>query len=143
MLSGYSPSSRDALDLHPPKWQAMHLWQVFVNYVELFNKILHLPTTQIVIFEAIDNPSAAPADVHCLLFSVYFSALTAMTDDAVESTLGRRKREALSAFRRGLEISLAQANFLEAPTLMALQAMGLFLVSTPQPNIKHNLTSKA
>jgi hypothetical protein len=129
LLSGYSPPSVNSLDFHPPRWQSMQLWNVFVNYVDLFNKVLHIPTTQIVVFKAIEDPSSASADVKCLLFSLYFSAVTAMEDDAVISMLGYGKRRALSVFRRGLEISLAQADFLESPTLTALQAMGIFLVS--------------
>lgn len=128
LLSGYSPPSVNSLDLHPPKWQAMQLWQVFVNYVDLFNKVLHIPTTELVVFQAIEDPASASADVNCLLFSLYFSAVTAMEDDAVIGMLGYGKRRALSIFRRGLEISLVQADFLEAPTLTALQAMGIFLV---------------
>jgi hypothetical protein len=105
----------------------LQLWQTFVSVVELVNKVLHIPTTSLVVFKAIDNPAAAPPDVNCLMFSVYFSAVTAMTDDAVERLLGHRRRRALSTFRRGLEISLIQSNFLEAPSLTALQAMALFL----------------
>lgn len=106
----------------------MQLWQTFVNYVDPFNKVLHIPTTEILIFKAIEDPSSARADVNCLLFAVYFSAISAMEDDAVVSMLGHGKRRALSVFRRGLEISLVQADFLEAPTLTALQAMAIFLV---------------
>ncbi|KAB5583439.1 fungal-specific transcription factor [Coniochaeta sp. 2T2.1] len=127
LLSGYSPPCVNSLDMHPSKWQAMQLWQVFVSYVDMMNKVLHIPTTEIVVFKAIDDPSSAPADVNCLLFSVYFSAVTAMEDDAVVALLGQSKRRALSNFRRGLEVSLVQADFLEAPTLTSLQSMGIFL----------------
>ncbi|OIW27881.1 hypothetical protein CONLIGDRAFT_655572 [Coniochaeta ligniaria NRRL 30616] len=127
LLSGYSPTSANSLNLHPQKWQCMQLWTVFVNYVDLFNKVLHIPTAESVVYTAIEDPSSAGADVNCLLFSVYFSAVTAMEDEAVISLLGHGKRRALSVFRRGLEISLAQADFLEAPTLTGLQAMGIFL----------------
>ncbi|KAB5585678.1 fungal-specific transcription factor [Coniochaeta sp. 2T2.1] len=127
LLSGYSPPCVNSLDLHPSKWQAMQLWQVFVSYVDMMNKVLHIPTTEIVVFKAIDDPSSAPADVNCLLFSVYFSAVTAMEDDAAVALLGQSKRRALSNFRRGLEVSLVQADFLEAPTLTSLQSMGIFL----------------
>jgi hypothetical protein len=107
----------------------MQLWQVFVNYVDVLNKILHIPTVQIAVYKAIEDPPSAAADVTCLLFSVYFSAVTAMDDDAVINLLGHGKRQALSRFRRGLEISLVPAEFLEAPTLTSLQAMTIFLVS--------------
>lgn len=128
ILSGYSPPHTDSADLHPSKWQATQLWQVFVNYVDKFNKVLHIPTVQIVVYKAIEDPASAPADVNCLLFSVFFSAVTAMTDDQVMGTLGHAKRRALTIFRTGLELSLAQADFMEAPSLTALQAMGIFLV---------------
>lgn len=80
-------------------------------------------------FKAIDNLANTPADVNCLLFAVYFAAVTALPDNDVAGMLGWPKRKALTTFRRGLERSLMQANFLESPTLTSLQAMGLFMVS--------------
>lgn len=107
----------------------MQLWQVFVNNVDFFNKVLHIPTTQVVIYNAIEHPPSAPADVACLLFSVYFAAVTASENGAVIRMLGHGKPRALDIFRRGLELSLARADFLETPTLLSMQAMGIFLAS--------------
>lgn len=124
-----TPPGRAFLDLHPTKWQAMQLWEVYVKYVDGFNKILHIPTTQIDVFKAIENPLGAGADVNCLVFAIYFSSLTALTESAVLNMLGYSKRKALANFKRGLEHYLAQANFLESPNLTVLQALTLFLRS--------------
>jgi hypothetical protein len=111
----------------------MQLWEVFVKYVDIFNKVLHIPTTQVTVFQAIEDPLDAGAEVNCLLFAIYFSSVTALTDDAVVGILGYDKSKALRTFKKGLDLYLAQANFLESPTLTTLQAMALFIVRPLPP----------
>jgi len=171
---GYLPANFD--ELHPLTWQAMQLWQIFVQNVDpmvcssqscLFfsahskheslerefsccgfetvlqtvstqsltshircqNKILHIPTAQVTVYTAINRVSEASPAVCCLLFSIYFSAITTLTPEETKTLLRKDKSQALNEFRFGLETSLAKANFLENPTLLTLQALGLFLVS--------------
>ena len=115
-------------DLHPPLYQAMQLWNIFVQNVDPVNKFLHIPTAQIDVFTAMNNENCAQPDMHCFLFSVFFAATTALSPNDVTHLLGQDKKTALMRFKHGLEQSLAQANILETPSLKALQAIGLFLV---------------
>lgn len=129
ILSGPpGPLPSDPVDLQPPKPQAMQLWQIFVNNVEPFSKTLHVPTAQIGVFKAIENPRDAPGDANCLLFAIYFAAMTSITPAEATNLLGWDKMSALRTFKRGLELSLAQPNFLDEPTLISLQAMCIFFV---------------
>jgi len=139
VLSGPSPLLSSTQALQPSKRQAMQLWQVFVNNVDPFSKVLHLPTAQIGIFKAIEHPHEASGEANCLLFSIYFAAITSISADEVRNVLGWDKMNAISACKRGLEISLAQANFLAEPTFISLQAMCLFLVR-PHPSGYSSLT---
>lgn len=116
-------------ELHPPVYQAMQLWNVFVQNVEPVSKFLHIPTAQIDVFTAINSENSIPPDVHCFLFSIFFAATTAISPTDVMHILGIEKATALIRFKHGLEQALAQANILETPSLKALQAIGLFLVS--------------
>jgi hypothetical protein len=133
ILSSLNPHT-DIQKLHPPKWQAMQLWQAFVNNVDPLIKILHIPTAQITIFKAINNPGEASDEVNALLFSIYFAGTTSLLSDDVFNLLRQDKFTALSTFKQGLELSLAQANLLDNPTIILLQALTLFLVSTSSPN---------
>jgi hypothetical protein len=137
MLSNYSTThTREKTQcLHPSTWQATGLWQTFLQNVDNFNKVLHIPTAQVPVFTAINDPLRANAAVNALLFSIYFGAVISMTPDEVASILGQDKTSALDRFKLGLERSLVQSNFLEAPGLTALQALALFLVR-PSPRLR-------
>ncbi|KAL1864822.1 hypothetical protein VTK73DRAFT_5634 [Phialemonium thermophilum] len=126
---GDSPVPTTSRPLHPPKWQALQLWQVFLNNFESISKTLHVPTAQILVFQALDNPNDASGDANCLLFAVYFAAVTSLTGDEVEKLLDYDKRTALNAFKHGLEWSLVQSNFLEQPTVTSIQALMIFLTA--------------
>lgn len=130
-LLGMSPSPSIASllkDMQPPLYQAMQLWNVFVQNVDPVSKLLHIPTAQIDVFTMINNQYLGKPDMHCFLFSIFFAATTALSPSDVVHILGQDKANALNRFKYGLELSLADANILETPTLKALQALALFLV---------------
>lgn len=97
--------------LRPLTWQATQLWQIFVQNVNQMHKPLHIPTAQVVIYTAINELDEASPTVNCLLFNIYFAAVTSLPPDEVRHLLGKEKALALNWFRLVLETSLAQANF--------------------------------
>lgn len=106
---------------------------MFVHNVAPFCKILHIPTAQIGIFTAMENPREASEDTNCLLFAIYFAAITSIASTDVANLFGWDKMNALSTFKHGLELSLARTRFLDKPTITSLEAMCIFLVR-PQFN---------
>jgi hypothetical protein len=105
------------------------LWQAYVQNVDPQNKILHIPTAQVTIYEAINDPEQAPAEVKCLLFSIYLAAVTALSPSEAYCLLSRDKTSALETFRLGVEFALSAANVFEKPTFMGVQALGIYIVS--------------
>lgn len=114
---------------HPSRWHAMQLWQAFVTNVDPIAKILHIPTTQAIVFAAISNANHVDEDLSALLFSIYFAATTSLTSTDAANLLGQPKSTALNKFKQGLEHSLAGANILDTPSMKSLQAMTIYLVS--------------
>jgi hypothetical protein len=114
---------------HPTRWQAVQLWQVFVNNVDPLTKILHIPTAQPTVFEAINNPRGAARDVNALLFAIYFAATTSLQKEDVNHLLGQEKSVAIEVLKQGLEKALEHANLLDNPTLTSIQALAIYLVS--------------
>ncbi|KAE9363192.1 hypothetical protein N431DRAFT_490081 [Stipitochalara longipes BDJ] len=128
MLAQLRPPLLPSLnDLYPQKWQAMKLWQAYIQNVESQNKLLHIPTAQVTIYQAIHDPEQAPAEVKCLLFSIYFAAITTLSPSEAHALLSRDKVTSLDNFRLGLEISLSAANIFASPGIMGVQALGIFL----------------
>jgi hypothetical protein len=67
--------------------------------------------------------------VMALLFSIYFAAVTSLSSPEVQLVLGQDRQIALGRFKRGLEVSLQRASFLDSPTVTSIQAMSMYLVS--------------
>ena len=92
-------------------------------------KIFHLPTTHVIVYGAIKSVNEVDPKVNALLFSIYFAATASLSHSSLVEILGKNKITALNDFKRGLEQSLAAANFLDTPNLMTLQAITLYIVS--------------
>ncbi|KAJ5849784.1 hypothetical protein N7455_009640 [Penicillium solitum] len=118
----------DAISLFPSRGQATHLWQVFLNNVDVLLKVLHIPTTQPAVFAAINNPKAASKDLNALLFSIYFAAVTSLRQADSHMIFGEDRQSVLKRFQRGLEVSLHSAAFLDSPTIVSLQAISIYLL---------------
>jgi hypothetical protein len=114
--------------LYPQKWQALKLWEAYLQNVESQNKLLHIPTAQVAIYQAIHDPETAPAEIRCLLFAIYFAAIISLLPSEVAGILSQDKVTALDNIRLGLELSLSAANFFNKPDLVGVQALGIYLV---------------
>lgn len=129
LISNPLLSTTDVSSGFPSRRQATQLWQIYLNNVDPLIKILHIPTTKPVIFAAINDPKQAPPDVIALLFSIFFAAVASSGSPEAHIILGHDRQSALRTYKRGLEISLHMASFLDSPTIRALQAMALYQVN--------------
>lgn len=115
----------DPNELFPSRWEGVFLWQTFLSRVETFVKVIHVPTAQSHIFAAINRPESARADLRALVFAICFAATTALlSDDTHNEVLHANLRR----YQQGMELSLYHSEFLEAPTLISLQAMVIYQV---------------
>ncbi|CAI7628131.1 unnamed protein product [Penicillium glandicola] len=113
----------DSQDLFPSCWQATSLWQTFLGRVDPLIKVLHVPTVQSRIFAAINRPDSVRADERALLFAVLFAATTTLLSDDTQNEVLHAD---LRRYQHGIELSLYQSEFLDAPTLTSLQAMVIY-----------------
>ncbi|ROW02361.1 hypothetical protein VSDG_02597 [Cytospora chrysosperma] len=74
-------STTPVTDFHPPGVQVLQLWQIYLEKVNPLLKITHTPTIQGQLVEAAANPAKIPKPLEALMFSIYFIAITAMTDE--------------------------------------------------------------
>ncbi|KAI8175708.1 C6 transcription factor asaR [Colletotrichum sp. SAR 10_75] len=112
--------------LHPEKSAAIRLWTNYVNNIEPYVKILHVPTDEATVYSTIAEHHRAKAEHLALCFAIYFVSV-AVPDGA--DRRGRKERTlSLHQFKKGLEQALSHANFLERPTIVLLKALGIYLV---------------
>ncbi|KAJ5887526.1 hypothetical protein N7495_007567 [Penicillium taxi] len=90
--------------LFPSRGNATFLWQSYLNNVDVLLKVLHIPTTQPIIFAAINNTKHVAPDQIALLFSIYYAAVTSLRTEAVQLIFKEDRQSVLERFQRGLEL---------------------------------------
>ncbi|KAF7558192.1 hypothetical protein G7Z17_g121 [Cylindrodendrum hubeiense] len=118
----------------PPKLAAMQLWRIYVDNVDPCSKVLHIPTDEIAIYTAIDNPNNTSTEVLAVCCAVYFSATVSLDPSEVASILEGEKYTWLQRFKKGIEQGFAHSEFLEAPTVVLLQALAIYLAAVRVQN---------
>ncbi|KAK8147642.1 hypothetical protein G3M48_001255 [Beauveria asiatica] len=107
---------------------ALELWRIFTQDVDPSMKILHIPTAEVLFFEAIREPETVSKDASVILRAVYFAAAATMEDHDTQHVLGLDRCEALSLFESQFQQSLYAADILEHPTFLLLQGLAIYLV---------------
>ncbi|KAM3469213.1 hypothetical protein MY8738_010155 [Beauveria namnaoensis] len=108
---------------------ALELWRIFTQNVDPSMKILHIPTAEVLFFEAIREPEAVSKDASVTLCAVYFAAAATMEDHDTQHVLGLGRLEALSLFESQFQQSLYAADILEHPTFLLLQGLAIYLTA--------------
>ncbi|KAM0431378.1 hypothetical protein ACHAPT_005355 [Fusarium lateritium] len=128
ILSSPSLSQHPSI-FHPDKPIAVELWNRYIDNVEgcLGLRILHIPTDEIKVYSAIQNPTRAAFDDLALCFAIYFAATVSLEEPQIQSMLLLDKPRQLQLFKFGLEQSFAQGDFLDRPTMTGLRAFAIYL----------------
>ncbi|KAM5356742.1 hypothetical protein ACJ41O_003388 [Fusarium nematophilum] len=116
-------------DLVPLPVQVFRLWQVFIERVNPITKLIHVPTLQPVIIEAVTNHTHVSSKSRALLFAIYLAAVVSMSDKEARTMLGIPKEEAIRRFTAGVKAALTKVNFLIHYDTVTLQALVLYLIS--------------
>jgi hypothetical protein len=113
-------------DYRPLASQIPYLLEVYERNVNLFVRVIHMPT----LLKTTRSPEVmaalSPSD-EVLLFGVYYAAIASMEDSDVQSSFGFSRAALTTKYRLGLETCLARADFLNNPTITVVKALTLFL----------------
>ncbi|XP_044719785.1 fungal specific transcription factor domain-containing protein [Hirsutella rhossiliensis] len=125
---GYRSADVDLRKCHPLPSHVTFLWSVYQENVEPLIKLLHIPTTDLILRDARKNSDNLSPGQEALAFSIYFAAVTSLEPEEVVTNFGASKDELLAQHRFALEQSLAKANFLDTSDVAVIQAFTLFLI---------------
>lgn len=128
LILGADSPEQDIDDLWPEAGHVFRLWQVYLDRVNPLTKIIHVPTLQPYLAEAITRSQNVPKGVEALLFSIFLMAAIALTPDECQSLLGQSREEALQRYSKGVRLTLLRMNFLKSNDLNTLQALVIYLV---------------
>lgn len=114
--------------LHPDPLHIFKLWQTFLENVNPLIKLLHAPTLQPQILEAMSDLPKASKELEALMFSIYCISLASLQAGEVEKSFGESKKKLLSRYRKGAQMSFRNVSLPRTSSIMVLQAFMLYLV---------------
>ncbi|KAF3764249.1 hypothetical protein M406DRAFT_91697, partial [Cryphonectria parasitica EP155] len=125
---GYRSADVDLRALHPLPSQIPYMWQLYQENVDPIVKVIHIPTVDKLVKETRKNLDKLGPANECLMFAIYFAAITSIDAADVQTNFGVERDELISKYRFALEQALAKANFITTSELVVLQAFIVFLV---------------
>ncbi|KAF5003140.1 hypothetical protein FDECE_10285 [Fusarium decemcellulare] len=129
-----------ALDgLNPMPSQMLFIWQTYVENVDPFIKVLHVPTVEKVVRELRGNFSTYGPNMEALLFAVSLAAITSMDEEAVMFNFNAPKPQLLQRYQFGTEQALARADFLVTKDIVVLQALVIYISLLPHLDAKEKV----
>ncbi|KAF7547338.1 hypothetical protein G7Z17_g7799 [Cylindrodendrum hubeiense] len=128
---GNSGNSGNLEALNPLPSQMLFIWQTFVENVDPFIKVLHIPSIDKIIRDLRGNFSSLGPNMEPLLFAISLAAIASMDDEAVATNFNAPKSHFLARFRLGTEQALGQAEFLTTKDIVVVQAFVIYLSVLP------------
>ncbi|KAL8757486.1 MAG: hypothetical protein Q9199_002179 [Rusavskia elegans] len=127
-IFSFSSTILSLRNFHPPANQILTYWEVYKENVDPLAKILHRPSTEKTLREASKDLDHLNKSLEVMMFSIYFAAVTSLSDEECINMTGIEKDSALKKYRFGFEQAMARAGFLNTTELVVLQSFTIFLI---------------
>ena len=117
--------------LHPAMSLLPLLCEIYLSNVDSVFKVLHGPTLRKMVSNAASNLDDIPTDnyVEPLLFSMYYGAITSLTNEQCLQSFQDGRESLLTRYRAGVERALSNADFLNTTEMGTVQALTIFLIA--------------
>lgn len=125
---GFCSTNVDMSELHPLPEHVPIYWRIFRENVDPLVKVIHASSIEPTILEAKDRLDKIHRGLECLMFAMYYAAVTSMWEEECKAFFGEEKKTLLARYRFGVEQALARADFLQTDEMIVLQAFVLFLI---------------
>ncbi|KAK6336206.1 hypothetical protein TWF696_001769 [Orbilia brochopaga] len=113
--------------LHPTPPQLLFLWQTFVDEIDPFIKVLHVPSMTRLIRELRGHYSSVGPGTEALVFATSFAAISILDEAEVKSNFNTSKDELVVRYRLGTEQSFERAGLLTTSDPTTVQALTLYI----------------
>ena len=114
--------------MHPGPPQVLKLWQIFMENVNPLLKLVHAPTLQTRIIDAVGNMTSIDRTLEALMFSIYCVTVVSLDDDDCGTLFSSPRAELLASYRPACQQALANATVLRSNERECLTALFLYLV---------------
>lgn len=126
--------------MYPSHAHSALLFRFYFTNVDPICKILHRPTVDFLFtdLEALLDPFSRRfkfPSLEAVTFAAYFAAVLSMSPQECLTYLGEDKDILSARYKRITEAALVQADFLNSLEITALQALTIYIVSTPEKGL--------
>ncbi|KAJ3532954.1 hypothetical protein NM208_g8202 [Fusarium decemcellulare] len=128
-ILGFGPVFQSLSQLHPPAGQIAVYWSLFKQNCDMLIKVLHIPTTETLIWNATQQLDRISRGQEALMMAMYFAVVVSLPPDECLQKLGGDKTSLLCMYRSATEQALSRARLLETDEIITLQAFAIFLTS--------------
>ncbi|KAF3797944.1 hypothetical protein GCG54_00007998, partial [Colletotrichum gloeosporioides] len=91
---------------------AFKLWQTFLDRLNPFTKVIHMPSLQPFVVEATNGPHCLSSNIMSLMLSIFLMAVNSMTEDECDNSLGIPKESATVTFSAATQQALRRLDFI-------------------------------
>lgn len=125
---GVTSSPMATFNLHPSNDHILKLWQIFLANFNPLTKLVHQPTLQRAIEEAITEMDHIPRGLEAMMFAIYCAAILTIRDSECQAVFRESRSTLQSRYRLGVRRALTRAKFMATSDLIVLQALVIYLV---------------
>ncbi|KFA74361.1 hypothetical protein S40288_06686 [Stachybotrys chartarum IBT 40288] len=135
LLFGQQPLSNDGSQ--PLSSRIMFIWQIFVDRVDPFVKVLHVPSVERIVTALESGISGTEPKTQALLGAISLATLVSLDEEEVAANFSQPKSQLVNSYRSIVEQALAQAGFLSTKDMTVLQAFVIYLAVLPRAGGEH------
>ncbi|KAE9370962.1 hypothetical protein N431DRAFT_485055 [Stipitochalara longipes BDJ] len=120
-------TARQKQDIYPLPSQILFLWKIYMDNVDPFMKILHVPSMTKVIQEIRSSYDTISLSMQALVLAISLASIISLEENEVKANFHAEKIQLIAQYRLGTEQALRQADFLNTSDMTLLQALAIYL----------------
>jgi hypothetical protein len=135
LLLGLRKTAVDVSTIHPEPVHIFRLWQIYLDNVNPLLKVVHTPSMQGRIIEAVSNMANVKPPLEALMFGIYCMSILSISRDDCQAVFGSSRDDLLTRYQFGCHQALLNCGFLRSTDRDCLTALYLYLVRLLDRNL--------
>jgi hypothetical protein len=114
---------------HPPLEHARKLWEIYRTNFDPITKVIHVPTTEKIIFDALRDTGTIAKNIDSLIYAMYCGAIATLDSSDTLELFGEEQPRMMARFTLAAQHAFVRAGLLRSADLVIVQAFTIFLVT--------------